>query len=269
MESQDDQLQLLGDSESEYQFDKKTPRRLILSVRSRFQNNPALLAVLLLLLYIAVLSTIHTFKPFVPRRDDCHGMNCRDSLLPQSSIEYEVKAEWYPFEYPWNLGPSDELDNVWEDLLYALNIRVTPEEIQRLHKNTTNRIRVDGGDYLGVLGVYHHLHCLNNLRRLVHWEYYAPKIPGADTSKHGPLSIEHSDHCIDSIRQAVMCHANTELHTGVWVESPEELMSGIILGHTSTTCVRWDSVNDWARSRALRPGEFTYRPTPFDRSWEE
>lgn len=82
MESQDDQLQLLGDSESEYQFDKKTPRRLILSVRSRFQNNPALLAVLLLLLYIAVLSTIHTFKPFVPRRDDCHGMNCRDCKCP-------------------------------------------------------------------------------------------------------------------------------------------------------------------------------------------
>ncbi|SPQ25729.1 8a642c71-02e4-4acf-b4ee-2291641d0938 [Thermothielavioides terrestris] len=105
-------------------------------------------------------------------------------------------------QHPWNLGLSEEVDAAWEDLLYALNIRISEDEMSILHENRTHRVRVNGGDYVGVLGVYHHMHCLYNLRRVVHWDYY--------------------DHCIDSIRQALMCHTNTALYTAEWVKDSHD-----------------------------------------------
>ncbi|KAI1174991.1 hypothetical protein F4777DRAFT_579437 [Nemania sp. FL0916] len=264
-DSDDARGHLLGDVESEAVHPNGTHRRRVLSLRSKLQSDPATLAVLALLLYIAVVLTIDSTWILSPR-NECKGVDHHDSL-PKGAIEYEVKPEWEPPTYPWNLEPSDELDEQWEDLLYALNVRVTADEIHRLHLNTTNRVRVNGGDYLGILGVYHHIHCLNNLRRLVHWDYYGPKAHANGDTKHGPFDKEHSDHCINAIRQAVMCHANTELHTAVWVENPERPMTGLLVGHTPTTCVRWDSLNNWARSRALVPGNFTYRPVAYDVSW--
>jgi hypothetical protein len=59
-------------------------------------------------------------------------------------------------------------------MFQALDIRVTPEEVEYLGLNITNRVQLNGGDYLGVIGAYHHLHCLSNLRLAIHWDYYAP-----------------------------------------------------------------------------------------------
>ncbi len=54
----------------------------------------------------------------------------------------------------------------------------------------TNRVQVNGGDYLGSIGVYHHLHCLNNLRMVVHWDYYKSK--WADYPFPEQFDAEHS-----------------------------------------------------------------------------
>ena len=44
--------------------------------------------------------------------------------------------------------------------------------MQRMGENVTNRVQLSDGDYVGVLGVWHHLHCLDHLRRMIHFEYY-------------------------------------------------------------------------------------------------
>lgn len=152
------------------------------------------------------------------------------------------------------------MDDIWDDALYSLNIRIGDDELSLLNENKTNRVQITGGkgnDYVGVLGAYHHLHCLNNIRRLLSWDYYGPKLAG---EKHlEGFSREHSDHCIDTIRQALMCHANTGLYTSEWDEETK-LPSRNLKSNSVTTCVRWDSLNDWARQRALRPGQYKYQP---------
>jgi hypothetical protein len=60
--------------------------------------------------------------------------------------------------------------------LPARNIRITPEEIHSLGANTTHRVRTSNGDYVGVLGPWHRLHCLNVLRRVIHMDYYGPRM---------------------------------------------------------------------------------------------
>lgn len=70
----------------------------------------------------------------------------------------------------------------------ARNVRVTHDELLYLQENLTDLIQVDHHDYPAVMGIFHHLHCLNNLRKIVHWEYYGPLMEGEDDS----LSKGHS-----------------------------------------------------------------------------
>ncbi|KLU83035.1 hypothetical protein MAPG_02102 [Magnaporthiopsis poae ATCC 64411] len=68
------------------------------------------------------------------------------------------------------------------------------------------------GGYVGVTEVFHHLHCLNVLRQYIWRDGYAS--PGHDDDDERPplpsmmrhgSSREHTDHCIDTLRQALMC----------------------------------------------------------------
>ncbi|KAI1823340.1 hypothetical protein F4861DRAFT_335712 [Xylaria intraflava] len=230
-------------------------------------QNSILLVIVSLLGYIAVRVTF-----FGSSQCNCQAPTAVDEnyvVVPKDVLQYEERPEWYQPRSPWNQEPSEELDIIWTDLLRALNIRITSAEMSYLNANKTNRVQVTGGDhendheydYVGVLGVYHHLHCLNNLRRVIHWDYYGPLLTDA---KHPEgLSIEHSDHCIDTIRQALMCNANTGVYTSEW-DYETHNPSRSLETRSSTTCVRWDSLDSWARERALVPGEYKYIRGPYD-----
>lgn len=71
---------------------------------------------------------------------------------------------------------GSDSSQVVPDNFLAKNFRVRPQEMAILKANTTNRVRMLNGDYLGGMQVYHSLHCLNEIRKKVHWDYYgAPK----------------------------------------------------------------------------------------------
>ncbi|KAI1147054.1 hypothetical protein F4825DRAFT_167328 [Nemania diffusa] len=229
-------------------------------------RNSVLLLIVSLLSYIA-------FRVTVPRYSECacqHSAAFDEnyiSVVPKHIVKLEERPEWNPPRSPFNQEPSDELDAVWADFLLALNIRITNDEMTMLKENKTNRVQVTGGDpekdfdYVGVLGVYHHLHCLNNIRRMIHQDYYGPRMAGA---KHlEGFSKEHSDHCIDTIRQALMCHANTGVYTSEWnyeTRNPSRSLES----KSSTTCVNWEGLDAWAKQRALVPGQYKYIRGPYD-----
>ncbi|KAI1108467.1 hypothetical protein F5Y14DRAFT_459518 [Nemania sp. NC0429] len=219
-----------------------------------------LFLILGVLVYIAVLVTVDytTCRPCSYGQREING----NPSIPRHVIKYEAKPEWSGMLPPWNQEPSDELDAAWDDLLYALNIRVMKDELDLVGNVTAERVRVNRGDYASEVGVYHHLHCLNNLRMVVHWDYYESRLPKYDP-KNNPFAKTHSDHCIDTIRQSIMCHASTEILSLVWTNNPDEPNAKDLGARGKTTCIDWDSLDGWARKRALVSGNFTYRPGPF------
>ncbi|KAI1428146.1 hypothetical protein F5Y12DRAFT_77515 [Xylaria sp. FL1777] len=238
----------------------RPPKQTVWKPLSSWGRTNILLSLLLLLLfYIAVAVTI--------------GLAVNGCDIPSSQIdndhpallgydlEYERRTEWYPTEAPFDLEPSDELDTAWDDLLYAINVRLTADELRRVGVNMTNRVQVNGGDYLGSMGVYHHLHCLNNLRMVVHWDYYKSK--WENYSHPEQFATEHTDHCINSLRQAVMCRPNTAITTFEWIDEVNALEGKVQRLDEMANCAKWDSFDDWARKKALVKGKFTYRPGPF------
>ena len=66
------------------------------------------------------------------------------------------------------------------------------------------------------------------------------------------------DHCIDSLRQAIMCHANTAVYTAVWTDPSYDPTRIDLRGDAVTQCVSWDSVMAWAGPRALEAGKYQY-----------
>lgn len=158
---------------------------------------------------------------------------------------------------------------------------ITPEEAAKLPMPT---LPIPGTDkYLVELEVFHVLHCLDDIRKVFYPEWYGPAIlnltqpdgsldrnnnffrhfgklrpPDIDltlaTSLTWPHQL-HSDHCIDAIRQSVMCHADVSpisFHVVLPPDDVDDVGTGIFprLG-TKHTCRNFEKIQDWARARTV------------------
>ena len=75
--------------------------------------------------------------------------------------------------------PNPEADKLWDELELRRTIVISREEIRKLGKDPEESAKFENdywglGDdaYMAQVDVFHQLHCLNNLRKLVYPEYY-------------------------------------------------------------------------------------------------
>ncbi|KAF2197595.1 hypothetical protein GQ43DRAFT_424245 [Delitschia confertaspora ATCC 74209] len=161
----------------------------------------------------------------------------RDSLIyspAQSALKFEKKffnAELNDTN-PYKGPPSPEQDAAWRDLLAPTAIRASEETMERINR-TSIRLK-DGSGYFVTLDVYHQLHCLKYLRHYVHPEYYTINEPNI---------AEHVDHCLDTLRQYIMCNADVALNTYTWRSNYEKPWPVFTTEHE---CVDWEALHSWA-----------------------
>ncbi|CAA7259148.1 unnamed protein product [Cyclocybe aegerita] len=91
-----------------------------------------------------------------------------------------------------------ELDAAREDLYNFGVSRITKEEASHL-VNYTYRLPGDEDHYVIELDVFHQPHCLNMLRKAINADYYPE-------TNH--FDAKHWSHCIESIRQSLICSAD-------------------------------------------------------------
>ncbi|KAL9074016.1 MAG: hypothetical protein Q9157_004542 [Trypethelium eluteriae] len=60
---------------------------------------------------------------------------------------------------PYTGPPSQENEAAWENLLAPMHMRVSTEELRRANQESVNL--PEGGGYLGWMGVFHELHCID------------------------------------------------------------------------------------------------------------
>jgi hypothetical protein len=142
------------------------------------------------------------------------------------------------------------------DVLVGVN--KIPRSDAMLMTNKTSPIVRDPGYYIVVLDVFHQLHCLvstarrslkftwfqtnvlfkNMMRKRFYWN---ESLPVPDT-----LSTIHIDHCIDMLRQSVMCSSDVTPIPYAWYPKYQEVLPMTGIMHT---CRDFDAVRDWARER--------------------
>ncbi|KAJ5700684.1 hypothetical protein N7536_003697 [Penicillium majusculum] len=96
-------------------------------------------------------------------------------------------------------GPPTPENNVkWFELLDAGIIALDDTMYQALGQKTEPASDTDSTPLIQ-LEVFHQLHCLNSLRRLIY---------NTSTFTKGVNAEMHMDHCIDYLRQSIMCHSD-------------------------------------------------------------
>ncbi|KAF1734601.1 hypothetical protein CRV24_006143 [Beauveria bassiana] len=133
--------------------------------------------------------------------------------------------------------PRPELDEAWNKLLAPTAIRVNKRVLDKI--NRTSVPLEDGSGYMVSLDVYHQLHCLRYVKRYLHRDYYNM------TEKN---LGQHIDHCLDSLRQYVMCNADVVLQTFDWLPNFHRPWPNFRIVHE---CANWDAIQDWATEHSF------------------
>ncbi|KAK0108285.1 hypothetical protein ONS95_003101 [Cadophora gregata] len=152
---------------------------------------------------------------------------------------------------PFKGQPDAPLDDEWNKLIRSQyssikEMKETDAMTEKLHKNSTYVTLPDdqGGGYLGNLEVYHQLHCLNFIRQYTYEDYYRDpaRLPMEFTDSDGVLR-NHVDHCIDYLRQLIMCTGDVGVHTYFWMKGRDFPFPDFIV---ERKCRAWKSVEEYA-----------------------
>ncbi|KAI0910067.1 hypothetical protein F4823DRAFT_387654 [Ustulina deusta] len=157
----------------------------------------------------------------------------------QSAIQYRVEVLGYESS-PFIGEPRPELDQAWSRLLRSTMVMISDEEMRRMNKTSISM--KDGSGYLGYLEAHHMLHCVKRLYQFQHQDAY-PELRDI-----GTFSLKHHDHCLEVLRQGIMCNADVSVNTFFWENKYK------IKGDRSGArkCTNWDSIQAWADKRTVQ-----------------
>jgi len=145
--------------------------------------------------------------------------------------------------------PSDEVDAAWEGLYHEYMISAVPREQAALLRNQTERVPGEGeARYVVGLDVFHQIHCLDMVRKALtperyHHALHRPGLPIPEP-KAGEPAFDHIDHCINSVRESLMCSADIAPNVFQWGEGEKRNGARLDVEHT---CTNFEQLQGWAR----------------------
>ncbi|KAI0898665.1 hypothetical protein F4806DRAFT_459218 [Annulohypoxylon nitens] len=165
-------------------------------------------------------------------------------------------AQYGPTKFDAELGepsifkgpPSKQLDDAWNKLVDQPMILVNNETLQAFDP-TSKPSKGTNGHYYATVEVYHQLHCLDITRKFIWRDHYQH----VDTFQDPPEMIwEHVDHCIDLLRQVLMCNGDVGLifYTDVGKRQPVARVS------TMHMCRNFSEITDWVNNHDSELGIF-------------
>ncbi|KAE9987416.1 hypothetical protein EG328_002772 [Venturia inaequalis] len=221
------------------------------------------LHVLLLLISIClfVLSS-HRFAKLLER--DCSSGPFNDKVFDESLRMIRVERTQLHGEFEikskFKGHPAKELDDAWDQI--SMGTRLFPNilsishlfstggvfgidenELKRINRSSATLAKFPqsmGGGYMTSLQVHHQLHCLNMIRKTTYLGYY--KDDAMFRGRSQEVIDEHKDHCIDIIRQILMCAGDVNPINYYWKEGRKDPMPKFSMQHT---CRRFDDIEAW------------------------
>ncbi|KAH8805141.1 hypothetical protein F5884DRAFT_902212 [Xylogone sp. PMI_703] len=164
-----------------------------------------------------------------------------DKSVRYEHVRYNITTQDNPF-----VGAGPEVDKAWREISYDMGDQwISKADLPRLDMPVTS-LTVDhpttGEEgYRVGMEVFHHLHCLNLLRRVTYKHYYEPL--GGEFG-HGPEALKmHTDHCIEVLRQNIQCNADIGLFTFYMVPGDPLAWPQLNSKHV---CRNFDAVRQWA-----------------------
>ena len=170
---------------------------------------------------------------------------------------------------PYRGPPSEELDEAWTRITDIGVFGLSDTEFQKINStygNSAVRLPDDrGGQKAGSLEVFHQLHCLNFLRQSTYIEHYKTRVVSFQDDSN--VVRTHIDHCIEMLRQSIMCQSDLGVLTYNWVEVQDFPWPNF---NTQHQCRDFEKVLKWGKEQEVMAFEekmtktqgVTVLPTP-------
>ncbi|KZS88506.1 hypothetical protein SISNIDRAFT_459735 [Sistotremastrum niveocremeum HHB9708] len=167
----------------------------------------------------------------------------------QSVVKYEHRVfDKLGVRTPYHTPYDDATDELWRNL-YDMGIQKITKDQAALLPNWTEPIPGDEGHYVVSLNVFHQLHCLNYLRMALYPERYGPAEQfGPPLLEGDPTPFDHTDHCVNIIREGITCNADITPDVWQWDERRKMAFPHFDSVHD---CRNWDAIVDWAKERKI------------------
>ena len=131
-------------------------------------------------------------------------------------------------------------------------ISVSADDILRIGQNLTSVQYPEsaGGGYLATAMGTHSIHCLHYIWQ-DHYVDVSPEIQSLK-AEIPEMYERHYEHCVDYIRQYLMCKFDTTIMPFNWVLDHQNPTPN---GNTIHKCVNWDSLQDWLKGKTVQMPE--------------
>ncbi|KAH9890205.1 hypothetical protein F4778DRAFT_785366 [Xylariomycetidae sp. FL2044] len=143
------------------------------------------------------------------------------------TMRVETIDTQFPTSNIYKGSPSPQLDEIWDSLTANVHVRISSEELARMNETSIALSDEDGG-YLGG----------NWIRHVVYKDHY----------EEFPMAQMHIAHCIDSLRQTLMCQPNNALFMYDWAETLNGPVPRFV---ARRECVDWSKLVTWSASRRV------------------
>ncbi|KAE9407446.1 hypothetical protein BT96DRAFT_914739 [Gymnopus androsaceus JB14] len=156
-----------------------------------------------------------------------------------TAFRYEVhqfSASFGSYITEYQGPPTEALDEKWHDLYRYGISQISGSEAEKLVDKTVP-IPGDEDNYIISLEVFHQLHCLNLLRKSLYPDHYPTEL------------FIHLEHCVDIIRQALLCNVDITPIPWRWSEFGQITVPRMDGSHG---CVDFASIQKWAYDHQLR-----------------
>lgn len=179
---------------------------------------------------------------------------CVEKLSPPSPALSAISDEYETRRFTGTLGaaspymgrPTEERVEHWRKLQRPRSFGLTREQLLELgaSEDSVQIPEEDGGGYMAVLEVYHHIHCVEEL-----WKYTWPDYYQSWAGEPDSVFRKHLDHCADMVRQKLMCDGDVTPLTFNWVKGFSHPVPNFNVLHK---CRSYDAINDWAREHEIK-----------------
>ncbi|KAF3799187.1 hypothetical protein GCG54_00001226 [Colletotrichum gloeosporioides] len=123
------------------------------------------------------------------------------------------------------------------------NIRVSDQWVHRWGREH-EAVNLPDGGYLGMLSVFHELHCIKRLYQTLSPEYYFPNA----TDKEIAINKEHNQHCLEVLRMGAACRGDISIITHMWTDKDAQPIVNQTAPHQ---CVDFNKVMEYSRDNAV------------------
>lgn len=147
--------------------------------------------------------------------------------------------------------PSKEVDAAWEAISDVGVVLISGEDVRKVGKDTSQTVKAPthwgyGDDaYLAQLDGQHRIHCLNILRKWMHYDHYFKPHLGDDP---GIIQLSHRDHCLVLLLQTLTCQVSMDVITHNWMDTQGYPVPDF---NMNRKCMNHDRIVEWQEKNRI------------------